>query len=173
MDTSPKTSANMNAISNISGNASSSTDNGDVYEFKSSKEPTPVRGTSSSPNPNLDKDKDSKSSNNQGGQNISSNVSTACMSISSETMTIPLTSDEISTVLTSPSSKRIFEGENMEEQDEENRRKKRKDSETVKENAKNNTTGRQNTNRNVTGSGEKVRNKIKKSKAVIIMLSIL
>jgi len=151
----------MNAVSNISGNASSSTDNGDVYEFKSSKEPTPIRGASSSPNPNLDKDKDSKSLNSQGGQNTSSNVSTACISISNET-TVPLISDEISTVLTSPSSKRIFEGENMEEQDEENRRKKRKDSEIVKENAKNNTTGRQSINRNVTGSGEKVRNKIKK-----------
>ncbi|EZA49539.1 Ankyrin repeat domain-containing protein [Ooceraea biroi] len=161
MDTSPKTSvnaANMNAVSgaSISGNASSSTDSGDVYEFKSSKEPTPVRGASSSPNPNLDKDKDgSKSSNGQGGQNTSSNVPTACMSMSSEAMTVSLTSDEASTVLTSPSSKRTFEGDNTEEQDEENRRKKRKDSESTKENLKNNTTGRQSTNRNVTGSGEK------------------
>lgn len=168
MDTSPKASvnaANMNAVSgtNISGNASSSTDNGDVYEFKSSKEPTPVRGASLSPNPNLDKDKDgNKSSNGQGSQNTNSNAATTCMSMSNEAMTVSLTSDEISTILTSPSSKRIFEGDNIEEQDEENRRKKRKDSESAKENTKNNITGRQSTNRNVISGGEKVRNEINK-----------
>ncbi|XP_029667561.1 ankyrin repeat domain-containing protein 12 isoform X3 [Formica exsecta] len=137
METSSKTSANTssasgNAISgtSTSGNASS-TDSGDIYEFKSSKEPTPVRGASSSPNPNPDKDKD-------GG-----------------TITTPLTSDEVSTASMSPSSKRTFEGDNAEEQDEENRRKKRKDSENAKETAKNNTLGRQNINRNAVGGGEK------------------
>lgn len=66
-------------------------------------------------------------------------------------------SDEASAPTSSPSAKRIFEGDNSEEQDEENRRKKRKDSEGAKENTKNNPTGRQSTGRNAASSGEKVR----------------
>ncbi|KAL6443323.1 hypothetical protein ACFW04_002897 [Cataglyphis niger] len=165
METSSKTSANTssasgNAISgtSTSGNASS-TDSGDIYEFKSSKEPTPVRGASSSPNPNPDKDKDgvNKSSNGQNNHSGDNNASTTNgLSISvNETITTPLTSDEVSTASMSPSSKRTFEGDNAEEQDEENRRKKRKDSENAKETAKNNTVGRQNINRNAVGGGEK------------------
>ncbi|XP_070163858.1 ankyrin repeat domain-containing protein 12 isoform X2 [Polyergus mexicanus] len=164
METSSKTSANTssasgNAISgtSTSGNASS-TDNGDIYEFKSSKEPTPVRGASSSPNPNPDKDKDggSKSSNgqNNGGDNNASTANGLSISVN-EAITTPLTSDEVSTASMSPSSKRTFEGDNTEEQDEENRRKKRKDSENAKETAKNNILGRQNINRNTVGGGEK------------------
>ncbi|CAK9805453.1 Ankyrin repeat domain-containing protein 12 [Anthophora plagiata] len=141
METSSKTSSNVssgtvNAASgsNTSGNTSSTGDSGDVYEFKSSKEPTPVRGASSSPNPNPEKDKDgSKSTGGQGGQGSGNNVSTAA----------------------SPSSKRAFESDNTEEQDEENRRKKRKDSEPVKENLKGTTTGRQSTGRNAANTGEK------------------
>ncbi|CAL1680846.1 unnamed protein product [Lasius platythorax] len=161
METSSKTPANTSSVSanavsgtSTSGNASS-TDSGDIYEFKSSKEPTPVRGASSSPNPNPDKDKDGggKSSNgqNNGGDN---NASGSSISIN-EAITTPLTSDEVSTASMSPSSKRTFEGENVEEQDEENRRKKRKDSENTKETTKNNTLGRQNINRNAVGGGEK------------------
>ncbi|CAK9825534.1 Ankyrin repeat domain-containing protein 12 [Anthophora retusa] len=141
METSSKTSSNVssgtvNAASgsNTSGNTSSTGDSGDVYEFKSSKEPTPVRGASSSPNPNPEKDKEgSKSTGGQGGQSSGNNVSTAA----------------------SPSSKRAFESDNTEEQDEENRRKKRKDSEPVKENLKGTTTGRQSTGRNAANTGEK------------------
>ncbi|XP_012214566.1 ankyrin repeat domain-containing protein 12 isoform X2 [Linepithema humile] len=146
--------------SGTSGNASSSTDSGDIYEFKSSKEPTPVRGASSSPNPNPDKEKDggSKPSSNQGSQSSGSNTATVSGSTTSasEATTAPLAPDESSAVSTSPSSKRTFEGDNVDEQqDEENRRKKRKDSEAVKENAKNNTTGRQSAGRNTSGGGEK------------------
>lgn len=165
METSAKTPANTsstsaNAVSgtSTSGNAPS-TDSGDIYEFKSSKEPTPVRGASSSPNPNPDKDKDGggKSSNGQNNHSSDNNASTASgSSISAnEAITTPLTSDEVSTASMSPSSKRTFESDNAEEQDEENRRKKRKDSENVKETAKNNTLGRQNINRNAVSAGEK------------------
>ncbi|XP_011500098.1 PREDICTED: dentin sialophosphoprotein [Ceratosolen solmsi marchali] len=45
-----------NNSSSSSSSSSSSADGGDVYEFKSSKEATPVRGSSSSPNPNPEKD---------------------------------------------------------------------------------------------------------------------
>ncbi|XP_020299892.1 ankyrin repeat domain-containing protein 12 isoform X3 [Pseudomyrmex gracilis] len=166
METSSKTSGNAssgstNAASNTgtSGNTSSS-DSGDVYEFKSSKEPTPVRGASTSPNPNPDKDKDSggKPSAGQGSQGGGNNAATTggSSTSSSEATTAPLTSDEASAATTSPSSKRTFEGgDNTEEQDDENRRKKRKDTETPKENTKTNTTGRQNTSRNAASSGEK------------------
>ncbi|XP_011879207.1 PREDICTED: ankyrin repeat domain-containing protein 12 isoform X2 [Vollenhovia emeryi] len=152
-------STNSNTASGT-GNASSSADSGDVYEFKSSKEPTPVRGTSSSPNPNPDKDKDSgKPSNGQGSQSGGGNVSTigsSSTSITEATMA-PLTSSEDTSAVStsSPSAKRVFEGETTDEQDEENRRKKRKDSEVTKESTKNNPTGRQSTGRNTVNSGEK------------------
>ncbi|XP_012534801.1 ankyrin repeat domain-containing protein 12 isoform X2 [Monomorium pharaonis] len=165
METSSKipinvSSANSNTTSST-GNASSSTDSGDVYEFKSSKEPTPVRGASSSPNPNLDKDKDGsgKSSNGQGSQNGGSNTSiigSSSTSVNEATMASLTSSDEASAVSTSsPSAKRVFDGDNTEEQDEENRRKKRKDSEGTKDNTKNNSMGRQSTGRNAASSGEK------------------
>ncbi|CAD1473880.1 unnamed protein product, partial [Heterotrigona itama] len=163
METS-KTSSNIssgavNAVSgsSTSGNTSSTGDSSDVYEFKSSKEPTPVRGASSSPNPNLEKDKDSnKSAGNQGNQSGSNNVSTAGSATSSgETTTASITTDDAPAISASPSSKRAFESDNTEEQDEENRRKKRKDSEPVKENLKGTTTGRQSTGRNSTNTGEK------------------
>ncbi|XP_039306301.1 ankyrin repeat domain-containing protein 12 isoform X2 [Solenopsis invicta] len=164
METSSKvpinvSSTNSNTASNT-GNASSSTDSGDVYEFKSSKEPTPVRGASSSPNPNPDKDKDgsSKPSSGQGNQSSGSNTSTignSSASASEATMAPLTSSDETSAVSTSsPSAKRVFDGDNTEEQDEENRRKKRKDSENMKD-MKNNLTSRQSTGRNVASSGEK------------------
>ncbi|KOX80099.1 Ankyrin repeat domain-containing protein 12 [Melipona quadrifasciata] len=163
METS-KTSSNIssgvvNAVSgsSTSGNTSSTGDNSDVYEFKSSKEPTPVRGASSSPNPNSEKDKDgNKSACNQGNQSGSNNVSTAGNATSSsETTTASITTDDVPAISASPSSKRAFESDNTEEQDEENRRKKRKDSEPVKENLKGTTTGRQSTGRNSTNTGEK------------------
>ncbi|OAD55137.1 Ankyrin repeat domain-containing protein 12 [Eufriesea mexicana] len=104
METSSKTSSNVssgtvNVVSgsSTSGNTSSAGDNGDVYEFKSSKEPTPVRGASSSPNPNPEKDKDgSKSAGNQGGQSSGSNVSTAgsATTSSGETTTASITTDD-------------------------------------------------------------------------------
>lgn len=161
METSSKVSVNVLVNSNTAsgtGTASSSADGGDVYEFKSSKEPTPVRGASSSPNPNPDKEKDvgSKSSNGQSSQtggNNPSTISNSSTSVSEATMASLTSTDEVST--SSPSAKRIFEGENSEEQDEENRRKKRKDSEGVKDNTKSNPTGRQSTGRNATSSGEK------------------
>ncbi|KAK9300116.1 hypothetical protein QLX08_007051 [Tetragonisca angustula] len=164
METSSKTSSNIssgvvNAVSgsSTSGNTSSTGDSSDVYEFKSSKEPTPVRGASSSPNPNPEKDKDgSKSGSNQGNQSGSNNVSTAGSATSSgETTTASITTDDAPAISASPSSKRAFESDNTEEQDEENRRKKRKDSEPVKENLKGTTTGRQSTGRNSTNTGEK------------------
>ncbi|XP_071567472.1 uncharacterized protein [Temnothorax nylanderi] len=150
-------STNSNTSSGT-GNASSSADSGDVYEFKSSKEPTPVRGASSSPNPDKDKDS-SKPSNGQGTQSSGGNASTigsSSISVTEATMAPLTSSDDASSVLTSsPSSKRIFEGDTVEEQDEENRRKKRKDSEGAKESMKNNSTGRQSVGRSVASSGEK------------------
>nr|XP_012149890.1 PREDICTED: ankyrin repeat domain-containing protein 11 isoform X6 [Megachile rotundata] len=157
--TSNVSSGTVNAASGsaTTGNTSSATDSGDVYEFKSSKEPTPVRGASSSPNPNPEKDKDgSKPGSNQGGQNGGNNVSTVGSTTSSgETTTSSISSDDAPTVSASPSSKRAFESDNTEEQDEENRRKKRKDSEPVKENLKSTTTGRQSAGRNSANTGEK------------------
>ncbi|XP_050576739.1 ankyrin repeat domain-containing protein 12 isoform X1 [Bombus affinis] len=165
METSSKTSSNVssgtvNAVSgsSTSGNTSSTGDSGDVYEFKSSKEPTPVRGASSSPNPNPEKDKDgNKSANNQGSQSSGNNVSTAgsATTSSGETTTASITTDDAPAVSASPSSKRAFESDNAEEQDEEIRRKKRKDSEPAKENLKGTTTGRQSTGRNSANTGEK------------------
>ncbi|XP_033315390.1 serine-rich adhesin for platelets isoform X2 [Bombus bifarius] len=165
METSSKTSSNVssgtvNAVSgsSTSGNTSSTGDSGDVYEFKSSKEPTPVRGASSSPNPNPEKDKDgNKSANNQGSQSSGNNVSTAgsATTSSGETATASITTDDAPAVSASPSSKRAFESDNAEEQDEEIRRKKRKDSEPAKENLKSTTTGRQSTGRNSANTGEK------------------
>ncbi|XP_015429415.1 PREDICTED: ankyrin repeat domain-containing protein 12 [Dufourea novaeangliae] len=165
METSTKTSnvssGTVNAVSgsSTSGNPpSTATDSGDVYEFKSSKEPTPVRGASSSPNPNPEKDKDgNKSAGSQGNQGSSSSASTAGGSTTSsgETTTTSATTDDTSTVSASPSSKRAFESDNTEEQDEENRRKKRKDSEPVKESLKSTATGRQGTGRNTANIGEK------------------
>ncbi|XP_060816503.1 ankyrin repeat domain-containing protein 12 isoform X1 [Bombus pascuorum] len=165
METSSKTSSNVssgtvNAVSgsSTSGNTSSTGDSGDVYEFKSSKEPTPVRGASSSPNPNPEKDKDgNKSANNQGSQSSGNNVSTAgsATTSSGETTTSSITTDDAPAVSASPSSKRAFESDNAEEQDEEIRRKKRKDSEPAKENLKGTTTGRQSTGRNSANTGEK------------------
>ncbi|XP_018043852.1 PREDICTED: serine-rich adhesin for platelets [Atta colombica] len=164
METSSKMSINVSSANSNTvlgtGNMSSSTDSGDVYEFKSSKEPTPVRGASSSPNPNLDKDKDGsgKPSNVQGSQTSGNNASTTgnlSTSVSEATMVSLTSTDEASAVSTSsPSAKRIFESDNSEKKDEENRRKKRKDSETAKENTKNNPTGRQSTGRN-SASNEK------------------
>ncbi|XP_043252281.1 ankyrin repeat domain-containing protein 11 isoform X2 [Colletes gigas] len=165
METSSKASSNVSAVtanaasgSSTSGNTSSSAaDSGDVYEFKSSKEPTPVRGSSSSPNPNLEKDKDgSKSSGGQGGPSGGNNTSAAGSSTSSgEITTTSVATDDAPTISASPSSKRAFESDNTDEQDEENRRKKRKDSEPTKENSKGATTGRQSTGRNAANTGEK------------------
>ncbi|CAL7944521.1 unnamed protein product [Xylocopa violacea] len=165
MDTSSKTSSNVssgtaNAASgsSASGNTSTTGDSGDVYEFKSSKEPTPVRGASSSPNPNPEKDKDgSKSSGSQGAPSGGNNVSNAgsAATSSGEATSASITTDDAPAVSASPSSKRAFESDNAEEQDDENRRKKRKDSEPAKENLKGNITGRQSTGRNAANTGEK------------------
>nr|XP_050853087.1 ankyrin repeat domain-containing protein 12 [Vespula vulgaris]XP_050853088.1 ankyrin repeat domain-containing protein 12 [Vespula vulgaris] len=144
--------------SNGSGNASSSADNGDVYEFKSSKEPTPVRGTSSSPNPNPEKDKENgKALSGQIGQNNGNNTTTTGGSTTTTTDSTAAssTSDDPSTISSSPSTKRAFEGDNADDQDEENRRKKRKDTENVKDGVKSTPTGRQSTGRNATNAGEK------------------
>ncbi|KYM94672.1 Ankyrin repeat domain-containing protein 12 [Cyphomyrmex costatus] len=110
METSSKmpinvSSANSNTVLST-GNMSSSTDSGDVYEFKSSKEPTPVRGASSSPNPNLDKDKDGsgKSSTVQGSQNSGNNVSTTGSSstpVNEATMVSLTSTDEVSACIKS------------------------------------------------------------------------
>lgn len=167
METSSKTSSNVssgtaNAATgpSVSGNTSAAGDSGDVYEFKSSKEPTPVRGSSSSPNPNPEKDKDgTKSTGSQAAQSSGNNVSAAgsATTSSGETTTTSITADDAPAVSASPSSKRSFESDNTEEQDEENRRKKRKESEPVKENIKGNNAGRQSTGRNAGNAGEKVR----------------
>ncbi|XP_017881141.1 ankyrin repeat domain-containing protein 12 isoform X2 [Ceratina calcarata] len=166
MESSSKTSTSASSgpanaapsVSSASGNNTSSAgDTGDVYEFKSSKEATPVRGSSSSPNPNTDKDKDAgKSASNQGAQGGSSNASAAGNATASSETTSTLTAtDEAPATSASPSSKRSFESDNAEEQDEEIRRKKRKDSEPVKDNLKSNATGRQGAGRNAVGTGEK------------------
>ncbi|XP_011632507.1 mucin-5AC [Pogonomyrmex barbatus] len=167
METSSKMPVNASSVNpstaSGTGNASSSTESGDIYEFKSSKEPTPVRGASSSPNPNLDKDKDGggkpsgpNGQGNQSGGSSASTIGNSLTSINEATIAPLVSSDETLSVPTSsPSSKRIYEGDNTEEQDEENRRKKRKDSENAKESTKNNPTGRQSTGRNAANSGEK------------------
>ncbi|XP_035719609.1 ankyrin repeat domain-containing protein 12-like isoform X2 [Vespa mandarinia] len=151
------------AITNVSGssgsgNATSTADNGDVYEFKSSKEPTPVRGTSSSPNPNPEKDKENgKSLSGQINQNNGNNATTSggSTTTTSDSTAASSTSDDPSSISSSPSTKRAFEGDNADDQDEENRRKKRKDTENVKDGVKSTPTGRQSTGRNATNAGDK------------------
>ncbi|XP_014603466.1 PREDICTED: ankyrin repeat domain-containing protein 12 [Polistes canadensis] len=144
--------------SNGSGNATSSTDNSDVYEFKSSKEPTPVRGTSSSPNPNPEKDKENgKNLSGQIGQNNSNNATTNSSSTTTtnDSNTASSTSDDTASTITSPSAKRAYDGDHTEDQDEEIKKKKRKEMENVKDGAKNTPTGRQSTGRNATNTGDK------------------
>ncbi|XP_043495142.1 ankyrin repeat domain-containing protein 12-like [Polistes fuscatus] len=144
--------------SNGSGNATSSADNSDVYEFKSSKEPTPVRGTSSSPNPNPEKDKENgKNLSGQIGQNNSNNATTNSSSTTTtnDSNTASSTSDDTSSTTTSPNAKRAYDGDHAEDQDEEIKKKKRKEMENVKEGAKNTPTGRQSTGRNATNTGDK------------------
>ncbi|XP_014482395.1 PREDICTED: cell wall protein IFF6 isoform X4 [Dinoponera quadriceps] len=174
METSSKTpansassaGANAGSGSTSSGNASaSSADSGDVYEFKSSKEPTPVRGASSSPNPDKEKDGGKPSSGSQGSQvsggssggGGASAAAGGSSTSTGETTTAPLSTDEAAAAAstTSPSTKRAFEGDNADEQDEENRRKKRKESENAKENTKAGATGRQSAGRNAAGASEK------------------
>ncbi|XP_015594985.1 uncharacterized protein LOC107267582 [Cephus cinctus] len=148
MDASSKTStASSGSNSSSTGQSNSgnqSTDNGDVYEFKSSKEATPVRGANSPPNINSDKEKDSKPLVGTG------NISTATGNISANSTETTVQNSEEGTVSTSPSSssKRSFDGDVIEDQDDENRRKKRKDSEAPKDNAKSASSGRQTTGRN-------------------------
>ncbi|KAI4500966.1 hypothetical protein M0802_003769 [Mischocyttarus mexicanus] len=141
-----------------SGNAASSADNSDVYEFKSSKEPTPVRGTSSSPNPNPEKDKESgKNVSGQISQNNNSNATTNSNSTTTtnDSNTASSTSDDTASTITSPNAKRAYEGDHAEDPDEEIKKKKRKEMENVKDGAKNTPTGRQSTGRNATNAGDK------------------
>ena len=149
----PSGTGNVISSSSSSGGTSTSTvDNNDVYEFKSSKEATPVRGSSTSPNP--EKEKDSKSSGNQSQSGNTGGTGGTSSNSSGEASTTSGVDDAI--ISTSPSSKRPFEGDNTEEQDEENRKKKRKDIENLKDNPKGNASGRQNIGRNNANAGEKV-----------------
>ncbi|KAJ8669851.1 hypothetical protein QAD02_001110, partial [Eretmocerus hayati] len=70
-------SSTMTGVTSSGGNSTgganssaSSADGGDVYEFKSSKEATPVRGSSSSPNPNMDKDGKESTTSSVGGGSL-------------------------------------------------------------------------------------------------------
>ena len=134
-----------------SGTPSSTVDNSDVYEFKSSKEATPVRGSSLSPNP--EKEKDVKSSGNQ-SQSGNSGANGGSASTSGEASTSSGYEDVA--IDTSTASKRPFEADNADDQDEENRKKKRKDVENPKDNPKGSVSGRQNIGRNNANTGEKV-----------------
>ncbi|XP_012255639.2 ankyrin repeat domain-containing protein 11 isoform X1 [Athalia rosae] len=144
-------SKNLSALSGgnstspgINNNGNTSGDSGDVYEFKSSKEATPVRGASSSPNP-PDKEKElGKVTSGSGG-----NASGTANASTTPGETIALSVDE-PPVSASPATKRTLESDTPDDQDEENRRKKRKDSESTKENTKVVATGKQSTGRNST-----------------------
>ncbi|XP_011311574.1 dentin sialophosphoprotein isoform X2 [Fopius arisanus] len=116
-------------------------DNSDVYEFKSSKEATPVRGSSSSPNP-PDKEKEiSKTSQTTEAQTTSSESTPAASGG---------TGAGDNSGGASPTAKRSYEG-NEDEQDEENKRKKRKESEGSKD-AKGPAAGRASTGRTAGGN---------------------
>ncbi|XP_046473793.1 ankyrin repeat domain-containing protein 12 isoform X1 [Neodiprion pinetum] len=117
-------------------NSSASGESGDVYEFKSSKEATPVRGASTSPNPG-DKDKDVTKAAGGSGSNASGTVSAL-----SAVAEISASNTDETSVSASPAAKRTLESDNPDEQDEENRRKKRKESESTKDNSKTVVTGR-------------------------------
>lgn len=143
------TSGGTSASSGTTNNGNTSGDGGDVYEFKSSKEATPVRGSSTSPNPG-EKDKDSIKPAGGSGSNASGTASASATIAEAAASTV----DE-APVSASPAAKRTLESDNPDEQDEENRRKKRKDSESTKENTKTVTTGRQSTGRN-SATNEKV-----------------
>lgn len=139
-----------NSNSGGGGASTWSVDNNDVYEFKSSKEATPVRGSSTSPNP--EKEKDAKSgTQGQSGNTTGGSISNSSSGDASTTSGI----DEVA-MTTSPSSKRPFEGDTADEQDDENRKKKRKDAENPKDNPKGGATGRQNAGRNSANTGDKV-----------------
>ncbi|XP_015117345.1 ankyrin repeat domain-containing protein 12 isoform X2 [Diachasma alloeum] len=122
-------------------------DNSDVYEFKSSKEATPVRGSSSSPNP-PEKEKDTPKAS--GG---ASQVEAPASSSESTPAAAGGAGAAEGTAAGSPSAKRAYEG-NEDEQDEENRRKKRKESEGSKD-AKGPASGRASAGRAAVGASEK------------------
>ncbi|XP_051174316.1 uncharacterized transmembrane protein DDB_G0289901 isoform X3 [Leptopilina boulardi] len=161
----PATSGN-NAISPNSnsggagggGGSTWSVDNNDVYEFKSSKEATPVRGSSISPNPEKDNKETAKSSgsqNSSGGGGGNTTASGGCTSNSSTGETSTTSGIDEAAMTTSPSSKRPFEGDANDDQDDENRKKKRKDGENPKDNVKGGASGRQGTGRSGANAGEK------------------
>ncbi|XP_063983225.1 ankyrin repeat domain-containing protein 12 isoform X2 [Diachasmimorpha longicaudata] len=122
-------------------------DNSDVYEFKSSKEATPVRGASSSPNP-PEKERDGSKTNSGASQ------AEAPPSTSEST---PATAGGAGATegasVGSPGAKRPYDG-TEDEQDEENRRKKKKDSEGSKD-AKGPASGRATTGRAAVGATDK------------------
>ncbi|XP_012281768.1 mucin-19 isoform X2 [Orussus abietinus] len=159
MDGSSKTSSGP-AAPPASGPAScggASADGGDVYEFKSSKEATPVRGASSSPVPEKDREgsKAQSGGGGQGGGGGATGGGTAATPAASSDAATPSSGADDAAVAASPScGKRAFEGDPVDEQDEENRRKKRKDSEGTKEGPKG-AAGRQTTGRSGAGAGEK------------------
>lgn len=152
---------------------SASTETGDVYEFKSSKEATPVRGTSCSPNPEKEQEKEKEpggtgSGNHQEAGNIATATASGGQAVQSETITGSsgtLTmgtggNDSHAGIVGSPSAKRPYESaDNTDEQaDDEIRRKKRKDSEATNKDSggKGQGTGRQNLARNATSANDKV-----------------
>lgn len=155
----PANSGNaISPSSNSGGTSSWSVDNNDVYEFKSSKEATPVRGSSTSPNP--EKEKDAKTTGNQGSSGTGTVGSTGSGSSATSTgggeASATIGGIDEASMTTSPSSKRPFEGDTTDEQDDENRKKKRKDAENNKDNAKGNTSGRQGPGRSGANASEKV-----------------
>lgn len=154
MDSAKSTTNTPTTTSSLSSttNAASSSDSGDVYEFKSSKEATPVRGSSSSPNPNPEKEKETTGGkSSSAGSQATSAQSGTTSSGSTATTNTPSDSNTTSTteelpVSASPLVKRPLEGD-QDDPDEENRRKKRKESDASKENPKGNQPGRQNVGR--------------------------
>ncbi|XP_043278410.1 dentin sialophosphoprotein [Venturia canescens] len=141
----------------------------DVYEFKSSKEATPVRGSSCSPNPEKDHEKDKEiaaalASGNQDAGGIAICSGSGSQIEQNETMGANSAnlmmanvagvgggSDSHVGIAGSPSAKRPHEpSDNPEEQEDEMRRKKRKDSEVTGKDSsgKGQGTSRQNVGRN-------------------------
>ncbi|XP_034946330.1 ankyrin repeat domain-containing protein 12 isoform X2 [Chelonus insularis] len=151
---SPATSTASSGGSTTPGNTSAP-DSTDVYEFKTSKEATPVRG--SSPNPSGDKDKDvGKTGQAQGSNNSpgNSNPSSSNTSDSGANTNASIATGATENQTTgSPAPKRTHENDTNDEQDDENRRKKRKEVEP-KDGTKNSNSGRASTGR-ASGGTEK------------------
>lgn len=124
-----------NNRSQLSGNMEGKGSGDDVYEFKSSKEATPVRGTSPSPEP-------SAKMNDQSGSNDNKD-----REVKTEAQSEP------SHVGAKRNATEMVDGD---EGDDESKRKKRKESDsTAKDSARNSTPGRTTNGRNGNANTEK------------------